>query len=322
MGAFFIMKQYRQKFNASPWRCIPLLPMQLVAVIFLILLFCEKCIAADDFYTINNASASALKAKHTELRKQLDNNQFNRALFLHSEESSHDLKGEIYAVVDYPFSAFNSALSNPLHWCDAMTLNLNVKYCHMASNPSGNDLTLNIGKKYFQALQDTYQIEFKYQEIITTPNYYQAEFDAKEGPLGTSDYRILIEATPLKDGHTFLHFTYAYSFGMAGRLAMQTYLATLGRNKIGFTVIGKQSSGESIYIQGVRGVVERNTMRYYLAVDAYLAALTAPTDTQLEKSLQNWYSSSEQYASQLHEVELDEYLDMKRKEYQRQQTIQ
>ncbi len=310
------MKSYAQAFKVNMWHSVLILVM-----LFFSLLTSEQTFAADEVYAVNE-SAAALKAKHTELIKQLESNQFNRALFLHSEESSHDLKGEIYAVVDYPFSTFNSALSTPTHWCDAMVLNLNVKYCYMASNQNGNVLTLNIGKKYFQQLADTYRITFKYQDIIATPNYFLAEFDAKEGPLGTSDYRILVEATPLKDGHTFLHFTYAYTFGMAGRLAMQTYLATVGRSKVGFTIIGKHSDGQPTYIQGIRGVVERNTMRYYLAVDAYLAALTAPADSQLEKSLQYWYRNSEQYASQLHEVELDEYLDMKRKEYKRQQTQQ
>lgn len=291
------------------------------AMVFCTLLVSEKSYAVEEVYAVN-ASAVTLKAKYTELSKQLKNNQFKRELFLHSEESANDLKGEIYAVVDYPFSTFNSALSNPAHWCDAMILNLNVKYCHMASSQEGNVLTLNIGKKYPQPLADTYRIEFKYQEVISTPNYYASEFDAKDGPLGTHDYQILIEATPLKDGHTFLHFTYAYSFGMAGRLAMQTYLATVARSKVGFTVTGKNSDGQPAYIQGVRGVVERNTMRYYLAIDAYLAALTAPADKQLEKSLQYWYSSSEQYARQLHEVEFNEYFDMKHQEYQRQQIPQ
>ena len=310
------MKYYSQALKVSAWRSVSLL-----VIVFFSLLISEKSLAADEVFAAN-ASVVALKAKHTELSKQLENNQYDRPLFLHSEESSHDLKGEIYAVVDYPFSTFNSALSKPTHWCDAMILNLNVKYCNIASNQDKNVLTLNIGKKYFQPLADTYRIEFKYQDIITTPNYFAAEFDAKEGPLGTSDYRILIEATPLKDGHTFLHFTYAYSFGLAGRLAMQSYLATVGRSKVGFTITGKHSDGQPTYIQGIRGVVERNTMRFYLAMDAYLAALASPVDTQLEKSLQYWYRNSEQYAIQLHEVEQDEYLDMKRKEYQRQQTPQ
>ena len=67
-------------------------------------------------------------------------------------------------------------------------------------------------------------------------------------------------------------------------------------------------------------MVERNTMRYYLAIDAYLAALTAPPKDQLEKRLQYWFNATEQYARQLHEVERNDYFEMKRKEYQRQQT--
>ena len=290
-------------------------------MIFCGLLISQESFATEEIYAVN-ASEVSLKAKYVELNMQLLNNQFSRPLFLHSEESSHDLKGEIYAVVDYPFSTFNMALSNPANWCDAMILNLNVKYCHMNSKQNSNVLLLNIGKKYPQPLADTYRIQFAYQDVVTTPNYFEAELYAKDGPLGTSDYRILIEATPLNDWHTFLHFTYAYSFGLAGRLTMQTYLATVARSKVGFTIVGKNSDGQPVYIQGIRGVVERNAMRYYLAIDAYLAALTAPVDTRLEKSLHNWFSNSEKYADQLHEVELDQYLDMKRKEYQRQQSPQ
>ena len=65
-----------------------------------------------------NTPAASLRAKYAELGKQLRNNQFQRALYLDSVESSHDLKGEIYAVVDYPFAAVNGALNNPAHWCD------------------------------------------------------------------------------------------------------------------------------------------------------------------------------------------------------------
>jgi hypothetical protein len=310
------MKHCNQFFNARPWNFV-----LSVVIIFFGLFISERSFAAEEVIAVN-ASEVSLKAKYAELNKQLQNNQFGRPLFLHSEESSHDLKGEIYAVVGYPFSTFNSALSNPAHWCDAMILNLNVKYCHMNSNQTSNVLTLNIGKKYPQLLDDTYRIGFQYRDVISTSNYFAAEFDSKDGPLGTSDYRILIEATPIKDGQTFLHFTYAYSFGIAGRLAMQTYLATAGRSKIGFTIVGKNSDDKPVYIKGIRGVVERNAMRYYLAIDAYLAALTSPAETRLEKSLQNWYGSSEKYAAQLHEVELAQYLDMKHEEYLRQQTPQ
>lgn len=275
---------------------------------------CANSYAAD-----KAASNILLRAKYTELTKQLKNNQFKRALYLNSMESSHDLKGEIYAVVDYPFATVNQALNNPAHWCDVLILHINIKYCHADKNKTGTALTVNLGKKNEQPLADTYRVEFNYREIITTPDYFALELNAENGPLNTRDYRIWVEATPIKGGRTFLHFTYAYAFGLAGRLAMQGYLSTIGSDKVGFTVTGKLPDGSPNYIKGVRGVVERNTMRYYLAIDAYLAELYTPANQQLEQRLRSWYRSTEEYRRQLHEVELSEYLVMKRDEYKRQQ---
>jgi hypothetical protein len=99
---------------------------------------------------------------------------------------------------------------------------------------------------------------------------------------------------------------------------MKTYLATIGSDKVGFTTAG----GPSEYIGGVRGLVERNTMRYYLAIDAYLGALSSPPDKRLEQRLTNWFDATEQYPRQLHEVDRQEYLQMKHQEYERQQTEQ
>jgi hypothetical protein len=141
---------------------------------------------------------------------------------------------------------------------------------------------------------------------------------AKKGPLGTSDYRIMVEATSVDNRHTLLHLTYSYAYGMTGKIAMQGYLATIGANKVGFTVTGKQD-GKTEYIGGMRGVVERNTMRYYLAIDSYLKQMDAPRGEQLERRLQDWFNATERYARQLHEVDKNDYMTMKRAEYRRQQ---
>lgn len=278
------------------------------------------CGAGQSFAAAPEMSAAALRAKFTALGQQLRNNQFQRPLHLDSAESSQALQGEIHAVVDYPFTTVNAALNNPAHWCDVLILHVNVKYCRASSNQADTVLTVNLGRKYDQPLADAYRAEFNYRGVIATPDYFAVELNAAHGPLSTHDYRIRIEATPLEDGRSFLHFTYAYAFGLTGRLAMQGYLATIGRDKVGFTVTGRQPDGQPTHIQGVRGVVERNTMRYYLAIDAYLAALTAPPGDRLEKRLRHWYNGTEQYARQLHEVEREDYLEMKRKEYQRQQA--
>ena len=265
-----------------------------------------------------NGFAIALIGQYKALNNELQNNPFKRQLVLKSTESSDALKGEIYVVLDYPFEQVNSAINNPDHWCDALILHVNVKYCRAAHSNAGTVLDINLGKKYEQPLAETYDTKFNYENITTTANYFSVEMKAAEGPLSTKDYRIWVEATPINNKQTFLHFTYTYSFGLTGRLAMNAYLATLGKNKVGFSIASMQANGEPNYIQGVRGVVERNTMRYYLAIDAYLATLKNPVDEQFEKRLEYWFESTQQYATQLHEVEKADYLSMKRNEAERQ----
>jgi hypothetical protein len=267
-------------------------------------------------------SAAALRAKYAASGERLTNNQFQRPLYLVSAESSRDLQGDIYALIDYPFAEVNAALNGPAHWCDVLILHINTKYCRATTGTAGTVLAVSIGKKYDQPLDEAYRVEFAYRVAAATPDYLEVDLNAASGPLGTSNYRILLEAVPVERGRTFLHFTYSYAYGMAGRLAMQVYLATIGSGKVGFTILGTQANGQPDYIRGVRGVVERNTMRYYLAIDAYLGALAAPAPEQLEKRLQSWFTSIERYPRQLHEVERTVYLDMKRSEYLRQQTVQ
>ena len=69
----------------------------------------------------------------------------------------------------------------------------------------------------------------------------------------------------------------------------------------------------------MRGVTERNTMRYYLAIESFLGALATPAPGRVEKSMSDWFTAIERYPRQLHEMERGEYLAMKRMEYARQQ---
>lgn len=264
-------------------------------------------------------SAASLRARYAELGQQLSNNQFKRPLVLDSVESSSHLKGDIYALVDYPFAVVNEALNGPAHWCDVLILHLNTKYCRASTNQAGSTLLVSIGKKYYQQLDDAYRVELAYSVATTTPEYFDIWLNAKTGPLGTSNYRIQLEAVAVQGDRTFLHLTYSYAYNFVGRLAMQAYLATLGSGKVGFTNTGKQSSHQPDYIGGVRGVVERNTMRYFLAIDAYLGGLSTAPAEQFEKRLQSWFAATALYPRQLREIDRASYLDMKRSEYLRMQ---
>jgi hypothetical protein len=220
--------------------------------------------------------AAALRARHAALREQLANNQFQRPLYLESVETSSELKGEIYASIEQPFATVRPALQGMDHWCDILILHLNVKYCKGSSAGTADTLTMVLGRKYDQPVEEAHGVTFSYKTGAANPDYLQVLLNADSGPLGTRNYRIMLEAVPLDARRTFLHMSYSYGYGMAARIAMQGYLATTGRGKVGFSVVGKQADGRPVYIGDVRGVVERNTMRYYLAIEAYLSAVNLP----------------------------------------------
>ncbi|MEP7100311.1 MAG: hypothetical protein ABI781_07365, partial [Burkholderiales bacterium] len=257
---------------------------------------------------------------HDSLREKLASNPFQRPLVLESTQNSGDLKGEVYAVVDQPFSVVGPALQGMDHWCDLLILHLNVKGCSWAGKPPSEVLSLVVGRKFDQPLDDGYKVDFAYSLPAASADYLRVQMAAETGPVGTRNYRLALEAVPLDDKRSFIHMSYSYGYGATARLAMQAYLATAGRDKVGFSVTGKGEDGKPTYIDGVRGVVERNTMRYYLAIEAYLDSLSAPASAQQEKRLRDWFAATERHPLQLHEIERDDYLKMKRNELQRQKA--
>ena len=259
-------------------------------------------------------SASALRARYDGMRASLAHNQFGRPLSLDSSETESGLNGDIYGVVNFPFASVTAALKEVPHWCDILILHLNIKYCSPAP---GQTLAIYVGSKKPQALATAFRMDYIYRSLADTPDYLQQAMSASKGPLGTKNYRMMLEAMPLDGGKTFLHVRYAYSQGMMARLATSSYLNTIGHDKVGFTP--EKNAGGKMYVSGLRGAVERNTMRYYLAIEAYLGALGSPPREQLDKRFHDWFEYTERYGMQLHEISLNEYLDMKHEEYYRQQ---
>jgi len=260
---------------------------------------------------------AALKARHAALQDKFAHNQFGRPLVLESTQSSDDLKGDVYALVEHPFAMVQQALQSADHWCDILILHLNVKRCRTSAG-TPKALSLHVGRKFDQPIEDAYLLEFSYRVIAATPDYLQVQLSAPEGPLSTKNYRIQVEAAPIDANRTIVHMSYAYGYGFTARMAMQTYLGTIGSAKVGFTIVDRKN-GKPVYQGGVLGLLERNTMRYYLAIDAYLSAYSLPPTEQAERRIREWYASTERYAAQLHEMDEAEYLDMKRKELRRQQ---
>jgi hypothetical protein len=263
---------------------------------------------------------AALREKHASLAERLQQSPFRRPLVLDSSESAERVQGEIHAVIEHPFAKVNASLRSPEHWCEVLILHLNIKYCRAQSGPSGTSLRIHIGRKTPQPLADSERIDFSYLDTTSSPDHLDVSLKADEGPLGTRNSQIRLEAVALSATRTFLHFSYSYTTHLVGRVAMEAYLATVGSDKVGFTMTGKQAGGQPEFMGGIRGVVERNTMRYYLAIDAYLQAEDAAPAQRLENRLQAWFTATEKYPRQLHEIDRTQYLEMKRAEVARQQA--
>lgn len=268
----------------------------------------------------DEVAAHQLLARYQALQPRLRQNQFMRPVVLDSHELADEVEGEIFVVLDYPFAAVSNSLTSADDWCDVMSLHINTKYCRAQTISGGTQLIVYIGKKTAQPLQDAAQLQFSFTTVAPTPTYFAMGLDADKGLLGTSNYRIRLEAVPLSAEQSFVHMTFSYSMSLMARIAIKTYLATIGRGKVGFTVLAGGIGGDpSHFIGGVRAVVERNTMRYYLAIESFLAATSERPSAQLDSRLDHWFSAIDMYP-QLHELDRAQYLAMKHDEYQRQES--
>lgn len=284
------------------------------------LLFFIAVACAVSVHAQTGASGQAvLQAKYKELQGQLANNPFGRPVYLDSRQTADEVEGDIYSVLSYPYRTVRSTLSQAENWCEILFLHLNVKYCNSSQDESGKLLTLYAGSKNFQNLSSAYRVDYRFRLGAVSNDYQQVLMSADAGPLGTTNYRIVLEAIPAGTSRTFIHVKYSYNYGVMAKVAMESYLNTLGSGKAGFTVEGEDARGNPVYVTGIRGATERNTMRYYLAIDAYLKSLRLPEDERLEARLREWFRATERYA-QLREISQREYLDMKRKEYERMKS--
>lgn len=264
-------------------------------------------------------AASSLRERFVALESQPQPNPFQAPVHLQATESVDRVQGDVYAVVNLPYREARPALERIEDWCRILTLHLNVKYCRPSDGGGRNALTVGVAPKYERSLSSVNWVRFAVQTATAGDEHLQIVLRAPSGPFGTSDYRMSVEMVPF-EGRSLLHLSYGYSYGLAASVAMQTYLATLGRDKVGFTVVGRQADGQPIYVNGLRGVIERNVMRYYFAFDAYLGAQRRPPPDRLLKSLQDWFDATERHPRQLREVSRSEYLDMKLQEFERQQA--
>lgn len=259
--------------------------------------------------TLQAQDADALRARHAALRQALAHSPFERPLHVESAVSGGKHNGEVYAVIAQPYGVLAPALARPAHWCDILSLQVNVKRCDAPGSGAGPTVSAFITRKPREPLEDAHRVEFRYALDAAGEDYLRVSLTSPAGPVGTRDYEIRLEAAPLDAARTFVHMSYAYTLGFMARIAMDAYLGTSGRDKVGFSVVERLPGGRPVHVDGVRGVIERGAMRHYLAIEAFL---DSPRD--METRLHRWYAAIGRHPQLREQVGRDEYVEMKLRE--------
>lgn len=283
--------------------------------------------------TAVSASASpefdALHKTYQQTRASLLNNVFPQPLTLNSSFNDDVAIGEIYAVIDNDFANVSSHLVNTQQWCDMLVLHINVKGCYAngASDKGGklenvsDGMRIFMGRNFYQPLEDAYVMDYKFSVPTNNGDYLKATLTADEGPFGTSAYLLVFEAIPVANNKTFMHFSYSYQYGFMARVALQGYLATLGRKKVGFTIDSYDENNDPVYVKGMQGIVERNSMRYFIAIRAFLDTFSRNNEGW-DKRVDLWYQLALPYERQLLEVKEKKYLETKYQEFENRVSLE
>lgn len=259
-----------------------------------------------------DTDATQLLQRYELVRAQIENSALGLPMHQQSSQVENRMAGEVWGIIDAGYPVVMEALTQPEAWCDIALLHQNIKTCRVETTTTPPIVWVRGGKKLTPLSEADHTLGYQFTSLKRDKNYLQLRLWAAQGPLGTRDYELLLEAAPLTAQRTILRFMYGYTNGWQATMALKLYLATAGRDKVGFTVVGNNPDGTPIYITGERAIIERNTVRYFLGIHTYLAALSLPPAQRFEWRLNTWFDLAARFRRQLHEMEKSEYLATKR----------
>lgn len=268
------------------------------------------------------AAASAPARLHQAALTQLER-ATGLPVLVESDRRGSVYSGSLHAILDYPYAQVAETLRVARNWCEIAPLHLNIKACTLEPQAAGRArLTFYSGRKHYQAPDQEHALAFRYEINAARPEHFEVSLVPDRAPQQLGAEPIVFQAMPLAAGRTLLHVRFTQRSTLWTRMAAQGYFATLGNGKVGFSVTGTDRNGRPVYVDGVEGAIERNAVRYYLALQAFLATQGAAAADRFQQRLNRWFDLTEQYRPQLHEMDKDAYLDHKRREREQQLRLQ
>lgn len=252
----------------------------------------------------------------------LRKSSFGLPLLMESFERGDRAHVDVYGIFGYPFDSVAAALRVPTNWCDIVSISPNVKACTHREQGGDRLLTIYVGRKEYKTPEDSRQVVSRFRIAEQREGYLDIMLAADSGPFGTRNYRMRFRAVPIAGERTFVHVSFEYSGSAALRLAERAYFATLGRDKVGFTVTGTDENGRPVHVGGRRGAIERNTVRYYFAIQSFLKMLRYPAEQRFSRSIGEWYDLSARYRNLDVDLDKKDYLEHKTRERKNQLALQ
>ena len=258
---------------------------------------------------------------YQELQEAARRGPFGFPLQVRSEERGDLVIAEALGIMDHPLQAFGAAVAEPASWCELIPLNLNIKACTIQWEAREPLVTLYIGGKGYLPPESASQQPYRFSVRARRPEDVAVSLSALRGLLGTKAHQLEFEAASVA-GKTVVALRSSYEESAMSKLATAIYLTTVGRDKVGFSREPLNPDGQARFVKGAQGMIERNLMRYYLVLKAFLDTQALPDSRRFDARISAVYDLMERYPAQLHEMERAEYLDVKRRERQNQDRLQ
>ncbi len=243
-------------------------------------------------------------------------------LEIRSEREDRAVRVRVEGTIDRPIDGVAALLADPLHWCQFVPIDPTVRGCVWHSLGEGAALVTLFGGREKDLMPDTtFELSYRLDVASRSDDALEVLLHGDQGPAGSRDYRLRLRAARAGDDRTRLEVTTSSRMSETLEAITQGYLETVGRDKFGFTVTGRDAAGRPRYVKGIRGLIERGAMRQYLSLQAYLDSIDVPLDERFEASIQRWWRLSQRHP-QLEEVSRVGYLEEQRRDYRRQTRLQ
>ncbi len=268
---------------------------------------------------ISEAWAMTPAQRYQELMEGQASNPLHAPVTVESKEQGDAISADAWGVLDAPFERAASIVNSPAAFCDFISVVIFVKACTFAATAAPATVTLYMGRKDYEDPNPDNALAFQYSIEAQGGEAVMARLFVARGSLGVKDNRLEFELWRVA-GQTLAHVHASYIASVQSNLAMGTYLMTMGRNKIGFSTV-PDSTGKPKPVKGALGIIERNAMRYFLALQSTLATQNVAADQREAARLEHWFDATAKYEL-LFEVPRAEYLDNKKRERANQVELQ